>query len=1647
MFSKNLLKQPVMDLQFQESRLTMRMIFLFCFIIFLGVGPLQAKHGKNVLATTNLKAPQQAKQELIQEKIVLPEKTHILVARPNCISMGKKNDDKWFAALCETYLRIRIGSLKNVDVVASDSLFEIVPKYKDFSQEILPNEYSDPIARFHAAYALYPKYELMSGGKEFSFYIEVVRISDNKNLLGFEKIGAVENMAKIFDSCIVCMQKDAHIFKPGQFTGSFQAPLLGENGKNILKNYKQVGTLLFSENCLKTTSPLKNASALKGFAGAYPHMLLASYASGKAFLRGNDFAGAAELLSDFVKNLRDYASALPELCKSYRMAQKLDEALNCAATAENAGLNSMDLLHEKALIYQARAEVGLAGGVYATILKIDENDPNALRFCAWQNNEENKAPEALRFSDRLLKISPLDGKGLLERGRSLRLLKKYADAVEALRSAQTQLPDDPLPILYLGDVYRQLENFPDASACYEKAMGLMPADPYVCLKASEALSMAGNQKGALALLKKSESKFQKNSMFLKKMGLLEFQLADKENAIKHLEEFCSGPENDAPAFLALASLLGESGKTDKAIDLYTRALPLADDRNSCEMELAKLFLNKIQPDKALRHLSNILACNPIYDHVNKYTAMAYEMTGEKKKALAYYQKEQKLFGDKANTQKNLCALNYELGNMQEAEREYVHLIKTDTANGEAFLRLAVINLKKGKIDKADEYCSIGSRFGSGNSDVYFQIGLGYMNAGNNQKAIEYYRKSAGLSGKQVAVWLQLAALLLKEQNDTAAAEASLKVFDFDHRLYKDHLSMAAQRYGAAGKNEKAKALYDKYLEEGFTNPLVNEELAALEFKNKNYKRVIELQNADIDNARPETVLNCAESYCMLGQFDEALPRLSSVLAKSPNNRKALELCALAHEKLGDDKNALAMQQKLVSLSSGSGKQKDYAFHVGQLFEDQNQKEKAIRTYEKNIRDYPDDIRNYKQASGLYMADRNWSGAQGLLEKALQVPDAPAALRKMLAQSLAAQGSRLNAIAQYKLYLSTIASDSSAWSELGAVSFEEEHYTEAKDALVKAIVFMPKNIECLQLLGSCYMKLKMQTEAVLSFEKAHAINKNNIRIMADLAECYRSVDDNKKEVSLLLEWVSVEPQNFKILKECGECLLRSQRAREAAGILENACSLDSTDARVHLLLARSYGKIGKQASIFEHLEKATRYDPNSGEIQFEMGKLLNERKQYSNAQPYLQKAIALDSLNAAAHFEYSCLLRAQKNYPKAYEHADFAARLEPYNNSYLMQQVQTAYLCGKKDVSLEIIKQLFAKNPNSLDIVQWAGLLYKECGSVDSAKLILEKAITMSSSCASCYKNLGDIYRGESNYEKAIKLYGQALAVGTFDEAAALGLGITLLYSGDENRARQMFEKILIENSKCDEALFWNCTVYLQTGKKDKAKELFSNLSADRKSGWIHCIQGEIFEADGKTDEALISFTVAANLMPENPVAYAGAGRIDLLKQHFDKAIENFGKALARDQQNVQYLLELGKAYEGLGQNEAALNLYMDVSAKPSNDPDVYLLLGRVFSKQQDHQKSVDALRKGLTYFPKNAQLYYSLAHEYRLLTQITEAVSAYKKAISNSKDEYADAYRDLGDLYNNELKDPKEAKKFYQKYMKSGGKDEKVVQFVNRVEN
>jgi len=883
----------------------------------------------------------------------------------------------------------------------------------------------------------------------------------------------------------------------------------------------------------------------------------------------------------------------------------------------------------------------------------------------------------------------------------------------------------------------------------------------------------------------------------------------------------------------------------------------------------------------------------------------------------------------------------------------------------------------------------------------------------------------------------------KAGRDSLGAETSILLYDLDNEGNKEWLVKAGDGFLRAGLNDKAKKAFELYLVKHASRQVIAK-LAAVEFAQKNYAKVVDLARqipALVESLEALTMI-VAESQFALGAFDEVLSLLPA--AKLTKNRRGLELAAKSSEKMGDFRTALSSYEKLEPLAVAAHRQ-EISLTIATLYEKMGQKAKAVKAYEKYIIEYPQDLVSYERLSKMYMTDCLWRQAEALLEKAAAMPGAAPKLDRMLGQCLAAQANRGAAVNQYRQYLAKVPSDSAAWCELGSVYFDQEHYADAIEALKKSVAMMPKSNDCLTMLGESYMKNGDSRSAIGPLERSRQLVKSDIRVLSRLAECYRASGDRKKLFAVVKDWAMFDPKNGSAQNELAEMDIKDQKWRDAISALEISLVIDSTSAKAHLLFAKACEKTNNENGRIGHLKKAYQYEPDNADVLYELGALYAGRSQLSAARPLLAKAVSVDPMHANAQYEYGLLLRNSGERDAAYEHFNTAVQLEPFNTSFLVQFAQTAHMIGKKDVAFDYIKTALSRDSTSFELLQWAGIMYKEDGDVELARTLLLKAVVRNSSCASCYKYLADIYYDNGEYDLAVKFFNQSLSIGSYSEAASVGLGNALIMSGDFERAKMMYEKIFAGNTKGEETLYRLVSVYLRTGMLEKAKSLFAQYSAGRKSGWIQLALGEISEAQGSFSEALIAFTVAATLMPENPLAHSGAGRINLAKKEYDKAIEDFGRALGNAPHNVDFLIGMGKAYEAMGQLSAAFDLYAEVARKAPRQPDVFGLMGHVLSLQQLHDQAITVFRRGLELTPKNASLSYGLGRELRAMLQFNDAIEAFKKSVKTRDNEkqFFIAYKDIGDIYYYDLKNPEKAKDFYKKYMKFGGKDETVVSFVN----
>jgi tetratricopeptide (TPR) repeat protein len=101
-------------------------------------------------------------------------------------------------------------------------------------------------------------------------------------------------------------------------------------------------------------------------------------------------------------------------------------------------------------------------------------------------------------------------------------------------------------------------------------------------------------------------------------------------------------------------------------------------------------------------------------------------------------------------------------------------------------------------------------------------------------------------------------------------------------------------------------------------------------------------------------------------------------------------------------------------------------------------------------------------------------------------------------------------------------------------------------------------------------------------------------------------------------------------------------------------------------------------------------------------------------------------------------------------------------------------------------------------------------------------------------------------------------------------------------------------------------------------------------------------------------------------------------------------------------------------------------------------MGLINSKKQRHDKAVELLEKAVEFNETNATLHYTLALEYLAILRFEDAINSFLNVLKYDDSKATIIYKNVGDICYYKLKDVRNTRKYYEKYIKSGGTNAKV---------
>ncbi|HEX3020008.1 MAG TPA: tetratricopeptide repeat protein, partial [Chitinispirillaceae bacterium] len=941
--------------------------------------------------------------------------------------------------------RFRLEPLKEVVTVPGNLIDSIIPQMS--SPEVLVSDElcKKTAVRLRATHLLNQKFEISQQEKVLHYYVEITSSKSNQIVFNMEKDIPFDRIGPEIDTCLLTALKAIQPEMYPETERFFGLSMLSPNFKIV----KQLGEVYILESDKLKGLDNELAREYEKLIEKDPLLLLANYPCAMAFFRAKQYVKSAKYLKQLLDLTPIQSSLFITLAQSYRLAGQYQDALNVTLSCDRMRLRSIPFLLEKAMAFEGMNQRGSALNTYLQILTVNASQPQALLFLAQQRNNEANYTEGLQYADKLLIIEPSNGKAGFEKGRALSALGKYDEAFAILKNAAQNLPEDPYIQQWLGDLCIRKQLYPEAVDHYKKASKSAPDNFDFYIKTSNALQLSNKNNEALKLLRDISTRFKDKKQIYKEIGLLEYKAGNLDSSLAALSLFCRTDSTLAEVYLILGHIFNKKSDLKAAMQNYSKSMKLSGPTIECKLSIADVHLKTKNPSAARKLLEEVLA-ERAEKNANRLMGEAYLQTGDMRNALSYYKKERELHGDDPVVQEKIASLYFFQGFYAPAKTEYQYLAKLVPQHPEAYYYLAIFDLRESLVSSAEQYLKKAEKLGNGNALIHYNLGINFENNKMLDNAISSYNKCLSFEPANQNALLNLADVYIKAEKDSAAAETFIKLFNIDNNKYSANLANAGHIFFKLSIFDKAVSTYSLFLDKKYSDFSVNVGYATIMYSRNDYNKVISLlKSINGTWLKDDKVLTMlADSYFKTGQYVLSLPHLSSLLSLNDSNQYAVKHSAISLEKAKDTLKSISMYERYLTLPPEKDRS-DIAFHLGELYEAKKMDDKAISQYDNNIKTYPEDLRNHTQIGALYYKKKNFVKAQMILETAVAFPTATPRLKKMMAQTYAAQNNYPNAIVYYDKYLAAVSNDASGWKELGICHFFLNDYPKAIPAFSKA----------------------------------------------------------------------------------------------------------------------------------------------------------------------------------------------------------------------------------------------------------------------------------------------------------------------------------------------------------------------------------------------------------------------------------------------------------------------------------------------------------------------------------------------------------------------------------------------------------------------
>jgi cellulose synthase operon protein C len=503
------------------------------------------------------------------------------------------------------------------------------------------------------------------------------------------------------------------------------------------------------------------------------------------------------------------------------------------------------------------------------------------------------------------------------------------------------------------------------------------------------------------------------------------------------------------------------------------------------------------------------------------------------------------------------------------------------------------------------------------------------------------------------------------------------------------------------------------------------------------------------------------------------------------------------------------------------------------------------------------------------------------------------------KSLAAR--RLVALTAVISSLTLVACGSDSAKSLVASGKELSAKRDFKGAVVQyksALQKDPKSTETRYLLGKALLDAGDPTNAVVELSKALDQNYAADDVVPALARALLLTGETKKLTTLFADTRLDDRLAIASLKSSLATAwgMQGDRERTEQAVVAAVAAKPDYGPAV-ILQARLMAGRGEYDKAIEVVDQLVAREPRLYEAWHLKGEILwHTKNDPKAAEVAFRKALEIERAYVPSHLALVQIPLRERDFAGAKAQSKLLRAALPKHPQTTFVDAQIAFFERDFLQARELIQQLLKGAPNHLGVLQLAGAIEGQSGSLLMAQHYFGKAVQISPDLLVARRNLAQTYLRLGQAQKALDTLQPLLTpTGVIPDAFALA-GEAQLQLGDPRSAEANFlraVKLAPDNVRVRTALALSA---LARGEDASGFAELESMSAKDKDTFVDMAIVSVRLKRRENDLALRAALSMAKKQPENAAVYNTIGRVQMARRDYTAARSAFEQALKLDPQ-------------------------------------------------------------------------------------------------------------------------------------------------------